>query len=320
MTKTSNTQLVPCVVPLDLAEGLVELTLATCVSDNTRRAYRLRLLNFLGSRHPLSREGVALYVKGMRQKGNGPVTINLFMAAIKKLAKEAEIHNLIPYKTYSQIQDLKSVKHTRGKTGLWLTVAQVEELLGLPDRSTYYGQRDACILAILVGCGLRRDEAIDLEWAQYQSREGRMCLVNVKGKGGKFRTVPVPLWAQADIDVWAITSQTQEPPPTGQLEAAQAAWRRSRPLDLSRICGRVGYTQIHNLVTAYGERLGVDLSPHDLRRTLARMMHRAGAGIEQIQFTLGHQHLQTTTIYLGTMLELAPGQAGVDKIQIRRKA
>jgi integrase/recombinase XerD len=319
-TSTTQNQLVPMPgLPksVSAADALVEMALATCTSDNTRRVYRLRLRYYLASQLPFNREGIAAHLAQLRQEGKSECVTMLAMAAIKKLAKEAEIRHLISYDEYRQITDLSGGKVQRQKTGMWLTVSEVEDLLTLPDRSTYYGKRDAAILCALVGTGLRRDELLHLNWDQYQSREGRMCLVNVRGKGGKLRTVPVPLWAQSDIDVWQVTIQTQEPPPApGALEAANLIRRERHPLNSKRFCGRLGSTRLAEIVIGYGQRIGIDLRPHDLRRTLAKMMHRAGAGIEQIQFTLGHQHMQTTTIYLGSLLEIAPGQAGVDKVQI----
>lgn len=320
-TSTTQKQLVPMPgLPksVSAADQLVEMALATLNCENTRRVYRTRLRDYLLSQLPFTREGVAAYIQQMRDRNMGEAVRLSAMAAIRHLAKEAEIRHLITFDEYHQIKSVKGGKYERKKSGMWLTVAQVEELLSLPDRSNYYGVRDAAILSVLVGCGLRRDEILHLDWKQYQSREGRMCLVDVKGKGGKFRTVPVPLWCQTDIDVWNVTSQTQEPPPIlGPLEAAQAANRAKHPATPGRFCGRLSSTRLAEIIIAYGVRLDVSLRPHDLRRTLAKMMHRSGAGIEQIQYTLGHQHMQTTTLYLGSLLEIAPGQAAVDRIGIR---
>src|SRR5205807_419629 len=59
------------------------------------------------------------------------------------------------------------------------------------------------LLAVLVGCGLRRGEASALTFDDVQQRDGRWCLVDVEGKGNRVRTVPMPAWTKTAIDVWS---------------------------------------------------------------------------------------------------------------------
>jgi site-specific recombinase XerD len=88
------------------------------------------------------------------------------------------------------------------RAGNWLTLEQLNKLVAHPDRSTLGGLRDAVVLGLLAGCGLRRTEAANLTWGHYQERDGRMCLVDIVGKGGRTRTVPVPEWVRVRIDDW----------------------------------------------------------------------------------------------------------------------
>ncbi len=78
----------------------------------------------------------------------------------------------------------------------------------------------------------------------------------------------------------------------------------------------LGPDWIYNTVANYGNRIGLDLSPHDLRRTLAQLLRKSGAMLEQIQYTLGHEDINTTIMYLGSKLELSPGVAAVDGLMI----
>ena len=306
-------------MPRKAIDDLIEITVATCESLNTRKMYGIYLRLFLASGLPLNRDGVSLHIKNLREAGKSATTTCVVKAALKKLAKEAEIRHLITFDEYSQIASVSGGKIQRSRSGLWLTASQVEQLLALPDRTTYAGQREACILSLMVGCGLRKEEMATITWDHYQEREGRMCLVDFRGKGNKPRTVPVPIWAQADADVWQITSQTPEFVP-GSLEQKwwQGCWK-NHPYDPQRISGRIGYSSLGDLVERYGKLMGVPaLNPHDLRRTLAKLLHKSGASIEQIQYTLGHQHIHTTTIYLGSAIELCPGEAAIDKLTIRK--
>ncbi|NJM39666.1 MAG: site-specific integrase [Anaerolineae bacterium] len=72
--------------------------------------------------------------------------------------------------------------------------------------------------------------------------------------------------------------------------------------------------EVYRIVKRYADQLNLDLAPHDLRRTYAKLSRSAGAELEQIQLTLGHQSLSTTERYLGTDLNLK--KAPSDLIEI----
>jgi site-specific recombinase XerD len=291
-------------------EALVDMALATVNSEHTRRIYRSKLVRFLGTGLRLTREDVGFHLRQLREEGcSASVTLST-LAAIKKLAYEAQAQGCIDFNQYLAIKDLKGGKHYRTRMGMWLTVSQVQTLLGLPD-DDWWGIRDRALLALLVGCGLRRAELAELPWSVYQPREGRMCLVDLVGKGNKKRTVPVPTWAEPHITQWRETSQEQPPEPTGMRKVWAAKRNPDNPLLVAR---GTSEDAIEYLVTKYGERMQVRIRPHDLRRTLAQMMRRAGAPLEQIQAQLGHESVQTTQIYLGLGIELEAGKAGVDLI------
>jgi integrase len=78
------------------------------------------------------------------------------------------------------------------------------------------------------------------------------------------------------------------------------------------ICGEA----VRNVVYKYARQCGFDISPHDLRRTYAKLAHKNGAKIDQIQLNLGHQSLATTQVYLGNELDLKNGPGDFLDIQI----
>ena len=62
---------------------------------------------------------------------------------------------------------------------------------------------------------------------------------------------------------------------------------------------------IYNVVAEYAEKLENDgIAPHDLRRTFAKLAHKGGSPIDQIQLSLGHDSIQTTEKYLGVEQDL----------------
>ena len=69
--------------------------------------------------------------------------------------------------------------------GNWLSALQAQTLLNAPDITTLKGLRDRAILAVLLGCGLRRSEAANLTFTHLQQRDGRWCIVDLVGKHGR---------------------------------------------------------------------------------------------------------------------------------------
>jgi site-specific recombinase XerD len=173
--------------------------------------------------------------------------------------------------------------------GNWLTAEQGNALWQAPDRQRLKGKRDRALLALLLARGLRRHEAVALTLDHLQQREEHWAIVDLVGKGGHIRTVPVPDWVRAELDDWL----------------AAAAIDRGR---LFRRVNKVGRTwgdgmtvkAVWHIVKESARSIGVaKLAPHDLRRTCARLCHASGGELEQIQFLLGHVSVQTTERYLG---------------------
>jgi len=152
---------------------------------------------------------------------------------------------------------------------------------------------------VFLGCGLRRTELSELRVEHVQQREGRWVLVDIVGKGGRVRSIPMPSWTKAALDAWTKKAYL----PKGYL---------FRPINKGgRLVGDKMTDQgVYAVVRSYTEA-----KPHDLRRTHAKLAYQGGAALDQIQLTLGHASISTTERYLGAELELhnAPG----DHIRLR---
>ncbi len=289
---------------------IVNLVLDGLTSEHSRRAYSKALLDFLAwhadqGRPPLSKALVQAYKRKLQADGLAPSTINLRLSAIRKLAREAADNRLIDLTLAQGIARVKGVKSAGVRTGNWLTREQAQELLNAPDTSTLKGLRDRAILAVLIGCGLRRSEAAALTLAHVQQREGRWVIVDLRGKGNRTRTVPMPSWAKAAIDAWAEAA--------GIAEGC-----------IFRSVHKGGYVNgdrmtdqaIADVVREYAERCGFgELAAHDLRRTFAKLAHKGGAGLDQIQLSLGHASIKTTERYLGVEQDLT--DAPCDRLGLR---
>jgi len=81
-----------------------------------------------------------------------------------------------------------------------------------PDSRTLTGKRNRAILAILLGCGLRRRELAELTLESLQRREERWAIVDLVGKGRHIRTVPVPNWVKETLDTWLAAAAIDSGP------------------------------------------------------------------------------------------------------------
>ncbi len=141
-------------------------------------------------------------MKSLRDRKLSSASINQKLSAIRKLATEAEDNNLIDSRLANGIRAVKGVPFRGRRTGNWLTREDAQRWLNAPDVKTLKGIRDRALLAILIGCGLRRAEASILSFHHIKQREGRWAIVDIVGKRDKMRTVPMPSWAKACVDSW----------------------------------------------------------------------------------------------------------------------
>jgi site-specific recombinase XerD len=155
-------------------------------------------------RPPLNKATVQRYAAELREQGIGAGSINQRLSAIRKLAREAADNGALPEAIANGIKAVKGVRREGRRTGNWLTREQAQQLINAPDTNTLKGLRDRAILAVLIGCGLRRQEAAHLALDHIQQRDGRWVIVDLVGKRNKTRSVPMPPWAKAAIDEWAV--------------------------------------------------------------------------------------------------------------------
>jgi site-specific recombinase XerD len=133
-------------------------------------------------------------------------TINLRMAAVRRLAYEAADSGLLSPDLAAGIRRVKGAKRLGARMGNWLTAQQARMLWQLPDVCTLKDKRDRAILAALLGCGLRRRELTELTVEHFQQREDHWAIIDLVGKAGHVRTVPVPSWVKGTVDEWLTAS------------------------------------------------------------------------------------------------------------------
>jgi site-specific recombinase XerD len=237
----------------------------------------------------LNRTVVLRYRSYLEARQLAPGTINLRLGAVRRLAYEASDSGLLSSDLAAGIRRVKGVRNLGVRLGNWLTAEQSLALWQAPDCEKLKGKRDRALLAMLLACGLRRHEAVGLKIEHLEQREEHWAIVDLKGKGGHVRTVPIPGWVMEELRVWLNAAGIDR----GKIFR--------RVTKMGRTLGE-GMTEkaVWHIVKDSAKRIGVaKLAPHDLRRTCARLCHASGGELEQIQFLLGHVSIQTTERYLG---------------------
>lgn len=280
-------------------QPVIDLVCNAVTSDHTKRAYSRALTDFAiwhrtSGQQGFSKATVQAHVTALRNEGVSASSINQRLTAIRKLAQELADNGVIDHATAQAISRAEGVRKEGKRLGNWLTQQQAQQLLGVPDVSTVKGLRDRAILAVLLGCGLRREECAGVNVEHIQQREGRWVIVDLVGKRSKTRSVPMPSWAKAAIDSYLLA---------GAITAGPL-FRSVRRGDHIQDGGMTSQA-IFDVVKTYAAQIGVTIAPHDLRRTFAKLAHKGNAPIEQIQLSLGHSSVQTTERYIGVQQDLS---------------
>ena len=287
------------------------LVLDSVSSPITKRVYNMALDEFFGwyaqePRPGFTKATVSAWRVTLEERGLGSSSIIVRMSAIRKLAVEATDNGLLAPELAAGIQRVKSAKSIGVRAGNRLSLKQAQTLLNAPDISTLKGLRDRAIIAVLLGCALRRSEVAALTMAHIQQRDGRWCIVDLYGKHGRVRrTIPMPAWVKVAIDAWTAPAGVVD----GYVFRPVVRGDQMRGDALSE-------KVVWQMLRPYAEAAGVPgIAPHDARRTCAKLCRAAGAELEQIQMMLGHASVQTTERYLGTKQDLV--HAPNDGIKLR---
>ena len=287
------------IVTTNHIQPVIDLVCNAVTSAHTKRAYQRALTDFMvwhttTGQSGLNKATVQAHVTALRDSGVSASSINQRITAIRKLAIEAADNGIIDHSIAQAIGRVEGVRKEGKRLGNWLSKEQAQQLLELPNVGTLKGLRDRAILAVLLGCGLRREECAGLTVEHIQQREGRWVIVDLVGKRSKTRSVPMPSWAKYAVDAYLVAAALT----SGVLFRAL---RRGDNLQATGMTSQA----IFDVVRAYAAQLGVDVRPHDLRRTFAKLAHKGDAPVEQIQLSLGHSSLQTTERYIGVQQDLS---------------
>jgi site-specific recombinase XerD len=273
--------------------------LNSLTSASAQRTYDHAIREFVAwycsePRLAFNRTVVLRYRVHLELRGYAPTTINLRLAAVRRVAYEAADAGLLSPELAAGIRRVKGVRRIGVRLGNWLTPEQGRRLLEATASSTIRELRDHAMIAMLLGCGLRRAELLALRLESIQQREEHWVIADLIGKAGHIRTVPIPQWVKAAVDDWTTRAAITGGPVFRVINKAGRLWGNG-----------ISPKVLWDVVRTAAARAGIEkLAPHDLRRTCARLCHLAGGELDQIQFLLGHVSIQTTERYLGCKQKL----------------
>jgi len=186
--------------------------LNSLTSSDAQRGYRHAIDEFVDwycsePRLALKRIVVLRYRTYLEARQLASGTINLRLGAIRRLAYEASDCGLLSADLAAGIRRVKGVKNLGVRLENWLTAERGHALWQAPDSQRLKGKRDRALLALLLACGLRRHEAVSLRLDHLQQREEHWAIVDLLGKGGHVRTVPIPDWVITELNAWLKAAQ-----------------------------------------------------------------------------------------------------------------
>ena len=213
-------------------------------------------------------------------------TANKMLCALRRVLKEAQILDLMEATDYAKAVDLPSLRETKKLRGRALTIDEIGALMAVcSSEEGASAVRDAALIAILRGGGLRRTEVVQLKLSDFNPKIG--ALEVCQGKGGKNRMVYLPEVAITLVEKWLEVRGNKAGPLLCPVRKGGGVALRFMHPDA-----------VLKIVRRRGSQAGIDsFSPHDLRRTFCSDLLDAGIDIVTVQKLVGHASPVTTAQY-----------------------
>lgn len=227
-------------------------------------------------------------VRGALKKKFAPATAKKMLCALRRTLKEAYKLGLMDFEDYVRATDLESIDTPPTKRrGRALSEEEIAALMDVcfQSKQSLIDIRDAALIAILRGGGLRRNEVVRLKIKDFDADTGALEIY--KGKRGSYRTVYLPDDAIGMVCDW-LDVRSRKPGPL------LCHVRKGGIIELRPLCA----DSILKILNRRAEKAGVDnFSPHDFRRTFCSDLLDAGVDIATVQKLAGHSSPAVTSKY-----------------------
>ena len=229
-------------------------------------------------------------VAALREDGLAPNTSSLYINAIRGVINEAWRLELISQEHLLRMRAVKPAQGTRLGTGRNLRRGLIRELMEVCAADPRpQGHRDAAVIAILYGTGMRKSESVNLELNQVDFAERSL---RVMGKGDRQLLKYAPGWAFAKLQTWLEFRRSQLPPEQEDDGFLFNRIRRGSHITRERLTKHA----IYYIARQRGQQVGVKIMPHDFRRSfITRVIEEHDLSIAQK--LAHHTNIQTTTLY-----------------------
>ncbi|MYN64363.1 MAG: tyrosine-type recombinase/integrase [Acidobacteria bacterium] len=221
------------------------------------------------------------------ERGNSPQTRNLRLAAIRSFMRYASLREPTLLPVAQRVLAIPVKRFDRPVVG-YLSREEIAAIIDAPDRSTWSGQRDAVLFAVLYNTGARVSEMIRLRIADVLLERASSVLLH--GKGRKERVVPLWKSTAAQLRRWLPRIDRNPDAPVFPNRAGRPLSRSGVEHQL-RVACRKAAERYPSLATRR-------ISPHTLRHTTAMHLLQSGVDITVIALWLGHEDTATTHQYV----------------------
>ncbi|MGS2875612.1 tyrosine-type recombinase/integrase [Enterobacter huaxiensis] len=234
----------------------------------------------------LRRHHVMAVTELLRDTGRATATVNTYLSALKGVAKEAWMLKLMDVESFQHIRAVRNQRGSRLPRGRALPPEEIRALFNSCERDdSSIGVRDAAMLAIILGCGLRRSEAVGLDLDDVVTNERAL---KVLGKGNKQRLAYMPAGTWQRLMAWIDQVRG---------ENAGPLFTRIRRFD-TLTNDRLTDQAVYHVLQMRQHQAGIaKCAPHDLRRTFATAMLDNGEDLITVKDAMGHASVTTTQQY-----------------------
>jgi integrase len=217
------------VLALPDLEHAKSAVLSSLTSRSGQRTYDHAIREFVAwycsePRLAFNRTVVLRYRIYLEQRQYAPATINLRLAAVRRVAYEAADAGRLSPDLAAGIRRVKGVRRLGVRLGNWLTPEQGRRLLEAGTPASPRGLRDHAMVAMLIGCGLRRAELLALRLESIQQREDHWVIADLVGNGRHVRTVPIPTWVKHAVDAWTAAAHITDGPVFRTINKVGRVW------------------------------------------------------------------------------------------------
>jgi integrase/recombinase XerD len=222
------------------------------------------------------------FLRWITELGITPRSQARLMSGLKVFYKYLLIENLVSHDPCSTLDAPKVGR----KLPIFLSIEEIESILGEIDLSTLEGNRNRAMLETLYGCGLRVSELVNLRISNLFFNDG---FIRIIGKGDKERLVPIGSIAQKEICSYLDAIRPRISIKSGQEDV----------LFLNRRGSRISRIMVFTIIKALAKKAGIrkSISPHTFRHSFATHLVEGGADLRAVQEMLGHESITTTEIY-----------------------